>query len=237
MTISQKLNYAKSMNNFAENKINDQLQIQGRALPAVVVAQSGKMITVSVSINSEFTIPELTIPIMGPEYVRYPMQAGDKGVVLPMGTYIGGMSGQGGGTADLTVPQNLSALVYLPFSNTEWADVDPNVVTVYGPEGVTLRDADSNTTFLLAPDSIAIKTVSNFTVTVGGTVLTLTPTGWRLEGINGELVDGAGTTSPAIMQAAWSLMLTWANNHVHTNGNNGNNTGKATSTLNAGIVN
>ena len=79
-------------------------------------------------------------------------------------------SGTGGGVADLTQPTNLSALVYLPISNTEWQDVDGQVVTVYGPEGVTLRDSGSNTTFLLKPDSIAISTPDSFTVTVGGTV-------------------------------------------------------------------
>lgn len=237
MTIEQKLNYGKSQNRFAEQKVRDQLQMQGRALPAVVVAQSGRMITVRVSLNSDFTIPELTIPIFGPEYIRYPMQPGDKGVVLPMGTYIGEMSGQGGGTADLSMPVNLAALVYLPISNTEWADVDPDVVTMYGPEGVTIRDAESNSTFILSPDSIAIKTTDSFKVTVGGTIITLLPGGWRIEGVNGALVDGAGETSPAIMSQAWAAMRQWANTHVHTNGNGGGNTGAATTQITVGIVN
>ncbi|UGC97732.1 puncturing protein [Pantoea phage PdC23] len=237
MTAGQKLNFNKSMNNFAEQKIGDASQIAGRPLPAVVVAQSGNMITVSVSINSDFTIPELTVPIFGPEYVRYPMQPGDKGMLLNMGIYIGGMSGQGGGVANLNIPQNLSALVYLPISNTEWASVDPDVVTVYGPEGVTLRDAESNTTFLLTPESITIAAPQSFKVTVGGTILNLTPTGWRLEGINGALTDGGGTTSPAVMQQAWLALQSWANSHVHTNGNGGGNTGQATTQLTAEIVN
>lgn len=236
MSQNQKLNYGKSMNNFAEQKIADAGQIGGRPLPAVVVAQSGRMITVSVSINSLYTIPELTVPIMGPEYLRYPMQPGDKGLLIPMGIYIGGMSGQGGGTADLTIPQNLSAMVFLPISNTEWQDVDPNVATLYGPEGVTIRDSGSATTFILTPDSIAIVAPGSFKVTVGGTVLSLTPTGWSLVGINGSFVDGAGETSPAIMQQAWLAMTTWANSHVHTNGNNGNNTGVATTQITQEIV-
>lgn len=237
MSSAQKLNLNKSLNSFAQNKIDDAAQVAGRPLPAVVVAQSGKMVTVSVSINSGFTIPELTVPIFGPEYIRYPMQPGDKGMLLNMGIYIGGMSGLGGGVADLTVPQNLSALVYLPISNTQWADVDPNVITVYGPEGVTIRDAGSNTTFLLTPDAITIAAPNQFTVTVGGTVLNLTATGWSLSGINGELTDGGGTTSPAVMGAAWSALKAWANSHVHTNGGGGSNTGAATTQLNSEIVN
>ncbi|MCA8636754.1 hypothetical protein LGN49_26035, partial [Escherichia coli] len=152
MTISQRLNFAKSMNNFAEVKIAEAMELVGKILPATVVRQSGKMITVSFSLtNIPFTLPQVTIPLFGPEYVRYPMQPGDRGIVIPADTYIGGMSGLGGGVADLTQPTNLSALVYLPISNTEWQDVDGQVVTVYGPEGVTLRDSGSNTTFLLKP--------------------------------------------------------------------------------------
>ncbi len=237
MSAAQKLNLNKSLNSFAQNKIDDAAQVAGRPLPAVVVAQSGNMVTVSVSLNSEFTIPELTVPIFGPEYIRYPMQKGDKGMLLNMGIYIGGMSGQGGGVADLTVPQNLSALVYLPISNTEWESVDPNVVTVYGPEGVTIRDAGSNTTFLLTPETITIASPNHFRVTVGGSILNLTPTGWSLEGVNGELTDGGGTTSPAVMSAAWSALKSWANTHVHTNGNGGGNTGPSITQLNSEIVN
>lgn len=233
MSDAQKLNFNKSMNSFAENKISDAAQIAGRTLPAVVVAQSGKMITVSVSLNSGYTIPELTVPIFGPEYVRYPMQPGDKGVLLNMGIYIGGMSGQGGGVADLTTPQNLSALVFLPISNTEWENVDPNTLTLYGPEGVTIRDSGNNTTFLLTPDAVTIAAPDSFRVTVGGTVLNLSATGWSLSGINGELTDGGGTTNPAIMNSAWQALLSWANNHTHSN----SGSGIPNQQLNAEIVN
>jgi len=237
MTAGQKLNMQKSLSNFAENKVRDGQQLTGRALPAVVVAQSGNMVTVRFSVNSDFTLPKITIPLFGPQYVRYPMQAGDRGVVLSMGVYIGEMSGQGGGVADLTTPQNLSALVYLPISNTEWKAVDPNVLTMYGPEGVTIRDAGSNTTFMLTPTAVSIVTPDLFQVTVGGTIIRLTGTDWVISGVNGTLTDGGGSTSPAIMGQAWAALKLWADNHVHTNGNDGNNTGAATTKLNAEIVN
>lgn len=237
MTISQRLNFAKSMNNFAEVKIAEAMELVGKVLPATVVSQSGKMITVSFSLtNIPFTLPQVTIPLFGPEYVRYPMQPGDRGIVIPADTYIGGMSGLGGGVADLTQPTNLSALVYLPISNTEWQDVDGQVVTVYGPEGVTLRDSGSNTTFLLKPDSIAISTPDSFTVTVGGTVFSLTGNKWSLSGQAGHLQDSVASTSPAIMHAGWQSLLTWLNSHEHSNGNDGNDTGGPTSTFNGSIT-
>ena len=232
MTINQRLNFAKSMNNFAEEKIAEAMQLVGKVLPATIVRQSGKMVTVSFSLtNIPFTLPQVTIPLFGPQYVRYPMQPGDRGIVIPADTYIGGMSGLGGGVADLTQPANLSALVYLPISHTEW-----QVVTVYGPEGVTLRDSGSNTTFLLKPDSIAISTPDSFTVTVGGTVISLIGTKWSISGEAGHLQDSVASTSPAIMHAGWESLVAWLNSHEHSNGNDGNDTGGPTSTFNGSIT-
>ncbi|HDP7210736.1 TPA: hypothetical protein P6460_004184 [Escherichia coli] len=237
MSIDNKLNFASSMNRFTERKIENALQKSGKVLPASVVKQTGNMITVSFELRDiPYVLPQVTIPLFGPQYIRYPMQPGDKGIVIPADTYIGGVSGQGGGIADMTPPANLSALVFLPISNTEWQGVDGQVVTVYGPEGVTLRDSGSNTTFLLKPDSIAISTPDSFTVTVGGTVFSLTGSKWSLSGQTGHLQDSVASTSPAIMHAGWQSLLTWLNSHEHSNGNDGNDTGGPTSTFNGSIT-
>lgn len=237
MSIDNKLNFASSMNRFTERKIENALQKSGKVLPASVVKQTGNMITVSFELRDiPYVLPQVTIPLFGPQYIRYPMQPGDKGIVIPADTYIGGVSGQGGGIADMTPPANLSALVFLPISNTEWQDVDGQVVTVYGPEGVTLRDSGSNTTFLLKPDSIAISTPDSFTVTVGGTVISLIGTKWSISGEAGHLQDSVASTSPAIMHAGWQSLLTWLNSHEHSNGNDGNDTGGPTSTFNGSIT-
>lgn len=237
MSIDNKLNFASSMNRFTERKIENALQKSGKVLPASVVKQTGNMITVSFELRDiPYVLPQVTIPLFGPQYIRYPMQPGDKGIVIPADTYIGGVSGQGGGTADMTPPANLSALVFLPISNTEWQGVNGQVVTVYGPEGVTLRDSGSNTTFLLKPDSIAISTPDSFTVTVGGTVFSLTGSKWSLSGEAGHLQDSVASTSPAIMHAGWQSLLAWLNSHEHSNGNDGNDTGGPTSTFNGSIT-
>lgn len=237
MSIDNKLNFASSMNRFTERKIENALQKSGKVLPASVVKQTGNMITVSFELRDiPYVLPQVTIPLFGPQYIRYPMQPGDKGIVIPADTYIGGVSGQGGGIADMTPPANLSALVFLPISNTEWQGVDGQVVTVYGPEGVTLRDSGSNTTFLLKTDSIAISTPDSFTVTVGGTVFSLTGSKWSLSGQAGHLQDSVASTSPAIMHAGWQSLLAWLNSHEHSNGNDGNDTGGPTSTFNGSIT-
>lgn len=237
MSVNQKMNFGGNMNNFAENKIADALQMAGKVLPATVVARDGHMITISFLLrNIPYVLPQITIPLFGPEYIRYPMRKGSKGIVIPADTYLGGASGLGGGTADLTPPANLSALVFLPISNTEWQDVDYDVLTLYGPEGVTLRDSGSNTTFLLTPESITIVTPTQFKVTVGGTVLTLTDGMWSLTGQSGKLQDSAASTSPQIMHEGWKQLLQWLNSHQHSNGNNGQNTGGPTSQFNGSIT-
>lgn len=144
---------------------------------------------------------------MGRSISAIPCSRGS-GIVIPADTYLGGASGQGGGTADLTPPANLSALVFLPISHTEWESVDGQVLTLYGPEGVTIRDAGSKTTFLLTPQSITIATPEQFKVTVGSTVLTLTNGSWSLTGQSGTTADGQASTSPAIMHEGWQQLLT-----------------------------
>ncbi|EIK2330595.1 hypothetical protein O7N90_004994, partial [Salmonella enterica] len=204
MSLNKKLSFGGNMNNFADQKIAAAMQMAGKILPAEVVSQSGKMVTVTFLLRDiPYTLPQLTIPLFGPQYIRYPMQKGDKGIVIPADAYLGGVSGLGGGTADLTPPANLSALVFLPISNTEWENVDGQVLTLYGPEGVTIRDAKSNTTFLLTPESITIATPEKFEVTVGSTVLTLTAGTWSLTGQSGTLTDSAASTSPKIMLEGW----------------------------------
>ncbi|MFJ5338369.1 hypothetical protein ACIPSD_04555 [Pectobacterium sp. CHL-2024] len=237
MSIEQKLSLARNMNRFMDQRMEEAFQSAGKVLPASIVGRSGNMVTVSFELrDTPYVFPQVTIPLFGPEYIRYPMQPGDKGIVIPADTYLGGVSGQGGGVADLTPPANLSALVFLPISNTEWEGVDGQVLTLYGPEGVTIRDAGSNTTFLLTPQSIAIATPDSFTVTVGGTTLTLTKQGWSLAGQNGSLQDATANTSPRIMHEGWQQLLAWLNSHQHSNGNGGGNTGVPTSNFNGSIT-
>lgn len=237
MSSDKKLSFAGNMNSFTENKIASASQMAGKILPGSVVSRSGNMVTVQVLLrDTPYVIPHLTVPLFGPEYIRYPMQPGDKGILIPADTYIGGVSGLGGGTANLTPPANLSALTFLPISNTEWESVDPNVLTMYGPEGVTLRDSGSKTTFLLTPDSITIATPNLFKVTVGSTVFTLTDGAWSLTGESGTLKDSDASTSPSIMHTGWQSLLEWANSHQHSNGNGGSDTGIATTQLNGSIT-
>ena len=157
---SLKTPLGSSLNALAIQRASDAIRITGRAWPASVVAANGAIVTVRFEFSQavQANLPQVTIPLLGAEYIRYPIQPGDKGMVLPADAYLGGMSGLGGGAADLTQPANLSALVFVPFGNTAWSTVDPHAVTVYAPNGVVTRDTESKSITTLTPTSIKTTT-------------------------------------------------------------------------------
>jgi hypothetical protein len=156
---------------FAKGKVADGLQLTGKALPCTVakVVSSG-IVTVNFEVNAApFTLPQVTVPIAYSEYVRYPIQVGDKGFVTSADVRLGGITGLGSGTPDLTRPANLSALVFVFLGNTEWSPpTDKQSVEIYGPNGVIIRDKNSTTTITLTPSGITIKLGGDITINSNG---------------------------------------------------------------------
>lgn len=154
---SQKTPYAQTANSWATKRINDAIALAGKALPVQVTSVTGQIVTVKFLLTGIFTLPnDVKMPIFGPEYARSPTQVGDLGVVFPIDTYLGGVSGLGGGVAGLSTRANLSTLVFFPVGSKNWTSVDPNVFTLYGPGGVTLRDSGSNMQLILTPAEIEL---------------------------------------------------------------------------------
>lgn len=160
------------------------------SLPCHVVAVDGAIVTVSFDVQTDKTLPRVTIPILGSEYVRLPIQAGDdgtKGMVVPADAYLGAISGLGGSTVTLLQPGNLGALAFIPIGNKNWFSVDGNVLVMYGPNGVTLRDKAGNTTIDLTGASV--------TVTRGGVSMVLDNSGVTINGdltVTGDTSFGGG---------------------------------------------
>jgi phage baseplate assembly protein gpV len=181
MSTAQKLPLSRSLNRLAQGVVNDAFQKSGQALPCRVVrVVSSNVVTVAFQVNSKFTLPQVTIPMAGAEWIRYPIQPGNGGVVFPADARLAGISNIGGGTADLSQPANLTALVFLPFADAKWSAVDLQAVTIYGPNGVVLRDTGNASNITLTPSGIAITTPEitanvptttiNGNVTVNGTI-------------------------------------------------------------------
>jgi len=165
----------QSLNDLSRQRALDAIQLLGKALPASIVAvnKAGAIVTVKFELGAiPFTLPRVKVPVLTSEYIRAPLPVGCRGFVIPADAYLGGMSGLGGGTADLTQQSNLGALVFAPIGNLGFQDVGPNVVTLYGPGGVTIRDSGGTCKIELTPGGIVITLPGGGNVTVvGGDVI------------------------------------------------------------------
>lgn len=199
---AQKTPIGLSLNNFARAKAQTAIQKLGKSLPATVVKAMGSIVQVNFEVQSGFTLPNVTIPLIGCEYARPPIQFGCKGFVIAADAYLGGMSGLGGGIADLRTQFNLTALVFAPIGNTGWTTVDPNAYTIYGPNGVVLRTQDGTISLTLTPAGITI--VGN--VTIQGT---LTATGNITAGQGtGDQADLLNHDHQVVAQSGTSTLTT-----------------------------
>jgi len=144
---AQKTSQINNLNRFAEDKFASLQQILTKSVPATIVKleKNNTIATVKFEIDSQFTLPQVKMPVYGPEYVRWPLQEGCKGYVVPSDLAIGAMSGLGKGTATMTPQFNLAAGVFFPMGNKEFDDTDdPQKVVLYGPDGVILRNKDKD---------------------------------------------------------------------------------------------
>lgn len=164
----------QTLNRAAAKRAADAIQQLGKALPCHVVSVAGQIVTVSFDlINVTWTLPNVTLPAMSWPWALAPIQVGDRGLTVPADAYMGGVSGIGGGTADLTLPGNLSALVFVPVGNAGWAPATvENAWDIFGPQGVVLRDQASHCVIMIRPTGITINAGSN-SVNVTGSVINL----------------------------------------------------------------
>jgi hypothetical protein len=190
----QKTPLGSSFNRISREVAATAIQQIGRALPCSVVAVSGQIVTVKFEISTEFTIPQVTIPIAGAEYIRFPTQIGDKGFVLPADAYLGGISGLGGGVANLTPPMNLAALVFFPIGSKFFSSVNPNAVVIYGPDGVVLRDTGSAAVITLIPASITMTLGASSLTIAAGEITISSP----VIALNGTVIQTAGSGTGSV---------------------------------------
>lgn len=188
MSEPQKTPSSRGFTLYINQMVQKFLDRLAKGRPATVVSVTGSIVTVNFEIMG-VVLPQVEMPLAGPEYVRYPIQPGCKGVCLPADFYLGAMSGLGTGTADTTPRGNLSTLVFFPIGNKNWSAPDnPNATVIYGPEGVILRDSGSACVFTL--------TASGVTVTLGSNEVSLTSSEIQLKVGSATLtLSSSGLTS------------------------------------------
>lgn len=160
---ARKQHLAFTLNDFAGNKTLDGIELLGKALPCRVTATTGQIVTVAFELQVPFAMPPATMPIATGVYDWLPVQVGDQGLAVAADVYLGGISGLGGGTANLSRRANLTALVYVPISNKSWKPPggDGNMRIIQGPDGVRLQDSGGHTVVTLDNDG---------NITLSGTV-------------------------------------------------------------------
>lgn len=145
---AQKTPLAQTLNRWADKKIDSAASLLGKSFPASVlgVDGTGTIVTVKLEVQgAPFKFPDITCPVYGPQWVRWPLQAGDPGVCFSSDLYLGGMSGLGGGVAGLTQMMNLGSLVWFPIGNSNFDQTEnPNAVVIYGPDGTVLKTTAGN---------------------------------------------------------------------------------------------
>lgn len=188
-----------ALNDLAKNKADAAIASLGRSWPCSVskVISSG-IVEVSFEVNTApFTVPKIQVPIAGSEYIRYPIQLKDKGFVVAASVYLGGITGLGSGLPDLTLPGNLSALVFVWLGSTEWSLTDdPNAVVIYGPNGLVARDTDANCVLTVASSGATVTgptgdldVAGNLSAGSGITCTFTTPTGQTVTVQNGIITN------------------------------------------------
>jgi hypothetical protein len=157
----------QGLNRLTDNRLSGFHQALQKSHPASVdeVDPTGTIVTVKFETVSQWTLPKIKMPVYGPEFCRWPLKKGTKGLVLSADYYMGEMSGLGKGKASYAPPGNLSTGVFFPCGNVNFTPTDdPEKTLIYGPNGVILRDENSQIIFNL-------DTKTGLTVTWKGQVL------------------------------------------------------------------
>ena len=158
MSNSQKFPFLKALNNTIHTANEDRAAIEGRSLPCHVVAVTGQIVTVQFDMLPDgMQYPQVTIPIATFEYIRYPIQTGDKGVTVAADVSLRGISGLGTGIASRSLTLSLVPLFFVPLSNAGWTKEDPNKIVLYGPDGAILKTADGASSITVEPGKITEK--------------------------------------------------------------------------------
>jgi len=219
----QKTAIARTLNQFAQRKVRGTLAQLGQALPAQVVSRQGGIVTVKFPLTGvPYTLPNVTVPIVGAEYVRLPIQAGCPGMVMTADAYLGGVTGLGGGVANLTQRANLATLVWTPLGNKAWPAVeDDNALVLYGPNGVIIRDKDKKNILTINGSTVKLSMSGGTQFEIDGDVVLkgdLLIQG-NIKSETGGTYAGALETSGAVIAGFGGADQVGLQTHTHTQSN------------------
>lgn len=157
MADGQKIPFGQKFNQGAA-RVTEELNAQnGKQLPCTVSNVSGSIVEIETQVKTALTIPKVNIPHFGGEWIRYPVQKGEKGFAISADASLNEMSGLGEGKADLYRNGNITPLVFMPIGNANWTPTNPNYLVMYGKDGVRIQSTVNAETYIeLTADGIVI---------------------------------------------------------------------------------
>jgi hypothetical protein len=199
MSQEQKLPFYQTITNFVDKQIGINLQQLGYNLPCTIEEVEGSIVTVNFELTDiPYTLPKIKMPVVGFEYIRYPIKKGDRGFTVSATASIAGLTGLGTGTASLVNTGNLSMLAFVPLGATDFFPVNPNYLVMYGEQGVQIRNKSGNVTLTLTDAGVTIDLGGGLLKTTNGNVkvegnLLVTGTITGQSGMNISGTSGGGT--------------------------------------------
>lgn len=197
MSSGQKYPFNVALSEMMGRKTADNNAIGGRLLPAHVVAVSGQIVTIKFDVLPEQGVvyPSVTVPVATFPYIRYPIQVGDKGMTLCAEVSLANQCGMGKGLPSRAAPPSMAALFFIPLAHVNYSEVDPNKITLYGPDGAILRTEGFESSITVDKTSITEKAAN--TITLEAPDIFLKGNIW-LEGPIQQLAGGGATTAKLI---------------------------------------
>lgn len=130
----QKTPLAQSLQKLTRAKAQDAISALGKGLPCTVSQVIGPgIVVVNFAVNAvPASLPQMTVPVSKPPFIKYPIQVGDIGVVLSADVRTGGLTGLGLGTPNLSdTVGNLSALTFFWLGSSSEEFLDPDALDLY----------------------------------------------------------------------------------------------------------
>lgn len=181
MDWSKRLPTSQNMASAIDWRVKTLVQELGWELPCIVKAVDNThgIVTIEFQVqNAPFVLPEITIPVVGFQYIRFPIQVGEPGVTKKADVDLANIAGYTTSPPDMSNSGNLTAVLqFMPTMNVKFTPVEnPNVLYMYGPEGVVIYDINKNSVVTVGQSEISIKhgsaevKVSNNRVDINGTL-------------------------------------------------------------------
>ncbi|MGA7539948.1 MAG: hypothetical protein WBW93_14405 [Steroidobacteraceae bacterium] len=180
---AQKTPLSRTLSSLATQQALNEIQQLGLRLPGHVVAVNGAIVTVAFDVEG-ITLPQVTMAAQMSKYMRAPIQVNDLGYATTADAYLGGVTGLGGGTADLTQRGNLSALVWVPVGNKAWSTPDPTASVMTSANGEFVVSVGNSGITMSYSGTTLLQIDTSGNVTINGRVF--------LEHIHSNIAGGGG---------------------------------------------